>query len=365
MTSQAPYFSIVIPAFNAARYLPRVIAGLENSTFRDFEVLLVDDGSVDETASLATAAGFRVIANDSGQRGPGGARNEGSRHALGDILLFLDADVVVHPDTISQVAAVMRENPDVAAVFGSYDNAPADRHVVSSFKNLMHHYVHQQGQRDAVTFWTGCGAIRTEVFRQLGGFLPTTLFVVEDLEYGHRLNDAGYRVQLLSNIQVKHLKRWTLKSLVYTDVCVRAIPWTLMMLRRGKADKDLNFTGRHKLSAVIALLILPLLYLGFFLAIASPWLGFGHNLPHYQKGLLALIPAMLALMIFLGLNLAFYRFLFRCRGLLFAVACIPVHLIYYHYSAFGYVAALSLHGLGLNRENAPDFGAVRGIQRKF
>ena len=72
--------------------------------------------------------------------------------------------------TLASVAEDFTENPDIAAVFGSYDDEPAEKNFLSQYKNLVHHYVHQQSSSEAVTFWAGCGAIRKEIFFSVGGF---------------------------------------------------------------------------------------------------------------------------------------------------------------------------------------------------
>lgn len=327
-----PYFSVIIPAHDAARYLGQTLPALRKSSWSDYEVAVVDDGSSDGTAEIATGLGCRVIRTE-GKRGPGAARNAGAQAASGEILVFLDADCVPHPDTLELIRKSFEENRDLAAVFGSYDDQPRDPSLVSSFKNLMHHYVHHSGNQNASTFWTGCGAVRADVFRKVGPFLPTTLTCVEDIEYGHRLNDAGYRILLNPKIQVQHLKRWTLGGLVRTDMLVRGIPWTVMMLRRGRRDTDLNLKPAQKLAAACACLILP--------SLALTWWGIARSEP------LAAIYGGTAFFFLmtcvLGLNLPFYRMLWQKRGRLFAIGCIPIHLFYYHYSVLSFFIGFALY----------------------
>ena len=150
-------------------------------------------------------------------RGPAAARNTGAQAASAPLVFFLDADVAVHPDTFGRAVARFEADPGLAALFGSYDDCPAAPGLVSQFRNLLHHYVHQQGSfvddaRPARTFWTGCGAIRRQVFLDLGGFDPQLYRrpAIEDIELGYRLTRAGCRIDLARDIQATHLKRWTL-----------------------------------------------------------------------------------------------------------------------------------------------------------
>ena len=186
-------------------------------------------------------------------RGPAAARNHGAQHARGDALLFVDSDVVVAPGTLEQVAALLVRRPDVAAVFGSYDANPAAAGTVSRYKNLLHHFVHQNGAAEASTFWAGCGAIRRSAFEAVGGFDQVRFRrpSIEDIELGHRLRRAGHRILLDKTLQVNHLKRWTLASLLWTDVVGRAVPWSRLILESRQRVHDLNLRHDQRVSAAL------------------------------------------------------------------------------------------------------------------
>lgn len=320
----APAISVIIPAHNAAEYLPRSLAALEHSTFRDFECIVVDDYSTDKTRDVARQFCDTVLVNGD-EAGPAGARNFAAGVARGEILLFLDADVCIKPDTLGLVHAAFHERPEVAAVFGSYDDAPADRSPNSLFKNLFHHYIHQHGAEDATTFWTGCGAVRRQAFAQLGGFKTATITRMEDVEYGHRLIDAGKKIWLRHDIQVQHLKRWTIGNLIYTDVMKRGIPWTVMMLQRGRSDADLNLSAAQKIAAVFACSVLPAFVASFYLLL------------HYDEPLWIAVPFVLILLVVV-INAQLFRLFVKRVGWTFAFVCIPKLLLYYHYSAFALLA---------------------------
>lgn len=97
--------------------------------------------------------------------------------ASGDVVFFVDADVVIRSDTVSKVAETFAQHPEITAMFGSYDDDPQAGPFSSQFKNLFHHFVHQQGRQQAVTFWSGCGAVRRYVFLKSGGFNSTGTLV--------------------------------------------------------------------------------------------------------------------------------------------------------------------------------------------
>ncbi len=247
--------SVVVPVRDGGAQLEQCLDALLASDFSRFELIVVDDGSTDGGASVAAcrARGVEVV-ELSRNLGPAAARNRGAERARGNVLLFVDSDVVVRPGTVARVAAFLSRQPGVAAVFGSYDDAPAAANFVSQYKNLQHHFVHQQASERAETFWAGCGAVRRAAFDAVGGFdeRQYTKPSVEDIELGQRLRRAGYSVALDKGLQVKHLKRWTFTSLLRADIFHRALPWSRLILNDGGAlINDLNLRVRERVSAAL------------------------------------------------------------------------------------------------------------------
>jgi hypothetical protein len=262
--------------------------------------------------------------------GPAAARNYGARHARGGILFFVDADVVVMPEAVRHVAEVFEAHPDLVAVFGSYDARPRAKGVVSQYRNLLHHFVHQHGKPEASTFWAGCGAIRRSVFQEVGGFdekrYPYSS--IEDIELGYRLRRAGHRIPLDKPLQGTHLKRWTFRSVIQTDIRCRAVPWARLMLESKHAPNDLNLQGTQQLSVAMTVLAC----VGLALAAA-------------RAELLAVAVALLLGAIIL--NRTLFVFFVRQRWLRFAAACISLQLFYYLYSGLSYLwvwSAFQLRG---------------------
>jgi glycosyltransferase involved in cell wall biosynthesis len=310
--------SAIIPAYNAAKEVKECLVALAASSERVAEIVVVDDGSTDDTAAVAVAGGARVIRQDR-NRGPAAARNLGATQARGDVILFVDADVAVAPDAVARIARLLATSPDVAAVFGSYDTHPRASGVVSQYRNLLHHYVHQHGNDEASTFWAGCGAVRRVAFAAVGGFdVGDAWRSIEDIELGYRLRRAGYRVRLDKNLRATHLKRWTLHNMIRTDLLLRAAPWARLIRQSATVPADLNLTRSQRLSVALvglATVSLPL-------ALVSRTL--------------ALVPAMM-LAIIVALNRSLYGFFYRERGLAFALACVPLHVLYFFCSGAGFV----------------------------
>ena len=169
MHSNKAEVSTIIPVYNDPKRLKKCLEAVTRSNFENFECLVVDDNSSEDTVSVAKQFPVKVI-ELSENNGPAHARNYGAKASSADILFFIDSDVLIFPDTISKIMQAFQEHKDVAAVIGSYDDEPQETSFISEFKNLFHHYVHQNSNETASTFWSGCGAIRKHVFMEADGF---------------------------------------------------------------------------------------------------------------------------------------------------------------------------------------------------
>jgi glycosyltransferase involved in cell wall biosynthesis len=316
--------SVIVPVHNGGENFRRCLSSLAKTVPAPSEIIVVADGDTDGSGHLAEEFGAKVLRLPS-PGGPARARNRGAHVALGDILFFLDADMTIYPDAIGQVAAAFKCESDLVALFGSYDDAPAATNFLSQYKNLLHHYVHQMACEEASTFWGACGAIRREVFLALGGFdegyrQPS----IEDIELGYRLKRAGYRIRLCKTLQAKHLKRWSVVSLLKSDFSHRALPWTELILRDRRFVNDLNLRFSSRISVVLTY--------GFLGTLIGAW---------WWPGSLVLGGALaLAL---LALNVPLYCFFRRKRGLCFAVQTIPWHWFYFFYSGLAFFMGVACH----------------------
>jgi len=315
--------SVIIPVRDAERQIAMCLDALQQSSVQPAEVLVVDDGSLDGSAEAADRLGTRVLRLPA-SRGPAAARNAGAQAAQQPVILFLDADVMVHPDTIGLIESALHDGT-IGALFGAYDDAPLEPGLVSQYRNLLHHYTHSTAARNAWTFWAGCGAIRRKLFLDCGGFdegyrEPS----VEDIELGVRLSQAGVRILLLPQIQVCHAKKWTFLSMIRTDLLQRAWPWSRLLLRSRNLPDDLNLGWSQRVSAVFAWLTVVLAGGGFL-----RWPAF--------LGAFAAAGAVAIL------NRPLFGFLTRVRGFLFALRAFPLHFLYLLYSSATFAVAATVH----------------------
>jgi len=289
-----------------------------------YEIIVVVDGGTDDSGDLAERYGARVIRKPI-TGGPAAARNMGASSASGDILFFIDADVAIHPSAIRKVVRAFHDYPNVSGVIGSYDESPSARNFLSQYKNLFHHYTHQKAREEASTFWGACGAIRREVYYSAGGFdekyrNPS----IEDIEFGYRLKRNGFKIRLLKELQVKHLKRWDALSLLKADFFHRALPWTDLIMKEGHLIDDLNL----KISSRISVICIYLLFLTFLGTFYSLWF---------------FVPAGSLIALVLALNWGLYRFFRDKRGIGFTLKTIPWHWLYLFYCGLAFSVGFGSH----------------------
>ena len=303
-----PTLTVIIPATDGPATLECSMRAVERAASPPEQVIVVDGPE------------HRVSA---------AARNAGAREAEGEILVFVDADVEVHADAFIRIRAAFDEDPRLTAVFGAYDDDPGSGSVVSDFRNLLHHHVHQEGAGLATTFWTGLGAVRRDAFLSLGGF-DETLAWIRDIELGQRLRREGGAILLDPSIQGKHLKRWTLVSMVRTDLFRRGVPW-LRLILEGRADAAaLNLTWRHRIGTGASVLLVA-------------------GLARRNLRLVSTALATLAVV-----DADFYALLLRRGGPRVAAAGLPLHVLH----RLTAVAAIPIALTGHLLDSRPRVGAA-------
>jgi GT2 family glycosyltransferase len=277
--------SVIVPATNDPPTLSRALAPLRAGLYPGEELTVVT-----EPANC----------------GPAQARNAAAADASGDVLVFVDADVVIHADALARLRTAFDADPGLAGVFGSYDDGPSSPAVISQFRNLLHHHVHQSCPGKASTFWAGLGAIRREAFLAAGGFDVARFPIpsIEDIELGARLAARGHRIELHPRVKGTHLKHWTFWNMLRTDLLQRGVPWVELMLEQRSAPTTLNLSPRERASTILTLLALPTLLL------------------RRREPLIAVLTLVVAI------NANFYWLLVRRMGLIRALVGMGLHALH-------------------------------------
>jgi len=296
---RSPAISVIIAAHNSQEVLGECLAALRSVQPTVREIIVVDDGSTDRTAEIANHHGATVIALAS-THFANYCRNLGAERATGDILLFVDSDVVVQPDTVEKILdAFESENTD--AVIGLYSSKHRHENIASQYKNLWIRYSYLKSLRTIDWIFGAVAAVRTEAFRKASGF-DRTLFMNKggDLELGKRMANSRPAIVLNPAVQVEHLKRHTLTSLLRNDY-ERSQGFVQLAAKLGQLARSLrkgfvNIYPGFAYSSILAWAFVASLLIGFWV-IQFRWL------------------AVLCASAYLSLNLGFLIYYARHRRL--------------------------------------------------
>ncbi|MCX6357525.1 MAG: glycosyltransferase [Candidatus Aureabacteria bacterium] len=224
-----PVLSAIMPLYRWDGIAREALAAVAASDYPSLELLVADDSPAGvDPGDLP--AGARVVRTGGG-RGPAAARNIAVAASIGELLLFVDADVVVRPDTAGRLAAEMR----AAAADGVVALlSPCMRwtNFCSTYKNIFMHYSFARIEGRSPSFYTCCALVSRRAFQAAGGFEGQYREpAIEDTDMGHRLAAAGATVLASRSVMVEHVKRYTMCELIALDFG-RAAALIRLFLRR-------------------------------------------------------------------------------------------------------------------------------------
>jgi glycosyltransferase involved in cell wall biosynthesis len=220
-------FSVVVPAYNEEKNIQKTLQAIRNQTFTDFELIVKDGGSDDQTIKIAGKFADKVISVPDCSAAE--ARNQGGQYARGEILVFMDADTFLPPKMLARFSQIMK-NPRIVGV--SCRKVPQSEHLLDrllyEFVNLSTFVSCKMGLGGA---HGNCMLIRSNVFKQIGGFNPN-IIVAEEQELVRRASEFGRYVFLMDSFifeNPRRLRKWGRLKLYKT--------WFIGMFKSFKADK--------------------------------------------------------------------------------------------------------------------------------
>ncbi len=196
--SEAPFFSVVIPALNEAERLPRLLAMFARQTFLDFELIVVDAHSQDDTKTVISRfkAPYRLKIHQSDLRHPGTQRNLGAHEAAGHYIAFFDADTQIGPRFLEKIHIYLGKHPvDFCATRMIPDTKNLVDRVMTYMVNI------------AMIVLTACGLpfmsasnifMKRDVFKKIGGF-DRSVLISDDHELVQRAAKKGYKGKIFYN----------------------------------------------------------------------------------------------------------------------------------------------------------------------
>jgi glycosyltransferase involved in cell wall biosynthesis len=326
--------SIIIPVRDRADSLKRCLESLKKSYMGQFEVIVVDDCSQKDCSEMVREYGYKALRLDK-RFGSWYARNKGAELAGGDVLLFLDGDMLLQPNTLNRIHNFFSSN-HYAALSGICSGNATNGNLATQYKNLWMHYSYLRSPENFDWFISGIGAVKREVFFELKGFDVSfeTKTGGGDLEFGRRLKKTGQEIFLDKQLQAEHLKQHTLFSLIRNDYN-RSKGWFKLILGKklvGNVVKKLRIANIYP-SFIISVFAVFLLFLSLFLSFWSS-----------KFLLLTIISGIIYLMV----NYPLFRFLQKRAGKRFLIKAIPLSMVDHLVSGIGVVAG-GLSYLGSRR----------------
>ncbi len=322
-----PLISVIIPVYNAGYCIERCLENLYSSDYTNFEVLVVDDRSTDDTVKRASRFDCRIVRQTHNQ-GAAAARNRGGREARGEILFFLDADVFIQSDTLRIIVEDLVEKNLASAVIGVYTKTQESKGFYSQYQNLFTIFNHEKSSDYISWFWTAMGAVKRESFEDAGGFNEDYSGAsAEDVELGYTLCRKGYRILYDNRIKGIHFHHHSLRSLLRNNY-LKSAALVELVWKMSKEDKFAHgFSDKRNFYAMVAMSVMTLSIL--LLPFSLKWAGL----------------FTIALAAFVLANLPFYRFLWEEKGFFFLVRTIFLHYLIYLTVGIGSVLGTSRYYL--------------------
>lgn len=262
--------SVIVPAYNAEKYIGQCIKALLNQSYRreDYEVIVVDDGSTDKTADIIKDYPLRYIYQKN--QGPAAARNNGVKEAKGDIILFTDSDCIATPNWIEEMVRPFKSS-DIAAVKGAYltnQKGVIARLAQVEFEERFEMLKKAESIDMVDTYSAG---FRRDIFLQMGGF--DTSFPVannEDTDLSYRMSKQGFKMVFNPDAIVYHLKHPD-SIIKYARLKFWRGYWRMVVYKKfpDKMLKDTYTPQTLKLQILMLFLIMG------FIPVAAIFPGFG------------------------------------------------------------------------------------------
>lgn len=282
--------------------------GLLDSIFKqavdDMEVIIVDDCSTDNTVEIAGRYPTRIIQMEK-NGGPAKARNRGVEAAKGDIIFFLDSDVIVLDGTIKEVEDYFKNNPSAQCVIGICSTEPLNNGFVPKYM-AMFEYIHLLGTPDnkVSVFAPRCGAIKKDFFLKVGGYDESYKGAdIEDFELARRINKTE-SIFLNPKMLVKHqFANFSRALKIYFR---RTVMWVHLFFKEKKLDNAGPTSPSNGVAAICA-------FFSFLLLFSLPFICTAKYI------------FLFLIAVYLISNLKWWNFMRKEAGLMFALRAIPLN----------------------------------------
>ena len=276
--------SVVIPVYNAEETLRICLESVLSCQGEWIEVIVVDDCSTDRSAEIAKEFPIKYL-RTSINLGPGAARNRGAQVTTGDLVLFVDSDVIIKKNDIIEIKNYFKLEKDCQTV--SFNFCPeynVTKNFFTDYKNLYMNFILSKFKMNLNFVYGACCATRKK-----GMILwPEDVRYTEDSLWGYIQHSQGFKINLIQSIKLIHLKKYNFTKLLINDFKISTY-FSLSFFRYNRWDtiyskKNFGHTAKNQKISLIVL--------GFFLIfllvdkkncgpLLFVWLAFNFNFFYY------------------------------------------------------------------------------------
>lgn len=298
----APFVSLIIPNRNGAPTIGKCLETAFASAYAPLEVIVVDDCSQDTSVEIIRKFPCKLVRLEK-HSGASRARNVGAQHASGDQLFFTDADCLLREDTLSVAARTLAAAGPNVIVGGTYTALPHDTDLLGAFQSVFVNYSETKNADHPDYIAAHALAVHSATFRKTGGFAEDFLPILEDVEFSHRVRQAGYRLVVNPELMVQHIFNFSLVGSL-RNAFRKSMYWTAYSLGNGDLLVDSGAASAELKINVASYGLTALLVLLSALAGTAVWL----------------VPVPLIVGLNLLANRGLLRAFRRARGCRFALA---------------------------------------------
>lgn len=297
-----PHISVIVPAYNSGEHIEECLRAIKGSFYKDFELIVVDDGSGDTTRAIAKKYADTVVVHER-NLGRGDARNNGLKLTHGEIVVNIDSDIVVEKDTLNKIADYFCGHPEVDALTGLLSLKHPNNNFLSQYKNLYMHYIFERLPERVNFLYASICAFRRPALQPYNPEYRSGI----DTELGQRLRSHGRQIAFLRDLEVMHLKKYSPASFIKNDFQVPFYWARIFCAYRGwrQIGRDRTGFGHSPSSQLAGVALASLIPCFFFAGLLS---GRSH-----------LLPISLLAGSWFALNIGFLSFLVRQKNVFFGV----------------------------------------------
>jgi glycosyltransferase involved in cell wall biosynthesis len=303
------YISVIVPAYNSQDTIEQCLVAVRQSTHQNYELIVVDNKSQDATRSIAQKYADKVVELD-GNLKRSQVRNKGIGVSRGEIIVNIDSDIIIRPDTLARIVHYFSQHPHIHAVNGLLSKEHPHTGFFSQYKNLYMNYIFNRLPEKVTFLYGSIHALR----RKDSQPYDSDIEIADDTALGQQLVGYGKQIGFIKDLEVIHLKKYGLFSFIKNDFQI-PFDWAKIFLKyKGWKQLGKNKTGfaHSPKEQLISVVLAPTIFLLSILCLLG-YLSFS-----------LILPLILVWFIF---NIRFLAFLVKERGLLFGVLAFFVTLI--------------------------------------